>query len=391
MHRTISTATSTATLALVVLALAASAGACKDTSAPQPALRSAPVAPSNGSGPTPTASTGSGAVAGDAGSGAEYIPAENKQGAGRWKDTGVYVDGKPVAFLNFGELPVTLKPVWVTDKVSETKRPGSEDLGWRWAHQRFYRFDQYLTALGIDLHKVKEVHVYGPRLSESIIASGKDMLSPQAAGFMFRFGGNIFGKAIPLTPYEFGNGKGPDKLSGVMVYIDKQPPTMTADGLELDGVPQKGVPYFGEPLRGGVRVYLDDRFAMLIKRQDLKPAMAVTAPDGELQWKLADVLKAAGVDTSHVVELWAVRDELRQERYSAADLATLTFEASSQAHGGVMLGGGHPVLVAIPGMPAAPAAAAPGGPPALVSASVIALHTKAVRPDQLAVVLPDDL
>src|SRR5690349_17386854 len=33
----------------------------------------------------------------------DYVPAEFKAGMSRWKDTGVYVDGKPIAFLQFGE------------------------------------------------------------------------------------------------------------------------------------------------------------------------------------------------------------------------------------------------------------------------------------------------
>src|SRR5262245_54175352 len=46
----------------------------------------------------------------------EWVPAEFKQGMARWKDTGVYLDGKPIGFLAFGELPITLKPTWVKDK-----------------------------------------------------------------------------------------------------------------------------------------------------------------------------------------------------------------------------------------------------------------------------------
>src|SRR5690606_16084576 len=52
---------------------------------------------------------------------AEWVPAEHKKGAARWKDVGVYVDGKPISFLTFGELPITLQPTWVKDKVSQNK------------------------------------------------------------------------------------------------------------------------------------------------------------------------------------------------------------------------------------------------------------------------------
>ena len=297
----------------------------------------------------------------------EWVPAEFKAGMSRWKDTGVYVDGKPVGFLSFGELPIGLKPTWVKDKVSAEKRPGTDDPGWRWAQQRFYKFTDYLKAVGVDITKVKEIHVYGPKFSETIIATGKDLQSKQADEFSFRFGGNTFGKAIPHTLNTFGNGKSPDKITSVMVYVTKKPPTMKRnEGLFLDGVEQQGVPYYGEPVRGGVRVYLDDKLAVIIKRQDLDVAKATKSADGELHWKLADVLAAGGTDTKKVVDVWLIREELRQEKFSGKDLETLTFTASSQAKGGVVVGDQK------------------------LRANAIALHTRAIDRSEIPVVTPDD-
>src|SRR5438128_146882 len=56
--------------------------------------------------------------------GEEWVPAEFKKGASRWKDTGVYLDGQPLGVLSFGELPVRLKPVWVEESISAEKRIG---------------------------------------------------------------------------------------------------------------------------------------------------------------------------------------------------------------------------------------------------------------------------
>jgi len=260
----------------------------------------------------------------------EWVPAEFKAGMSRWKDTGVYLDGKPIGFLSFGELPLGLKPTWVKDKVSAEKRPGTDDPGWRWAQQRFYKFTDYLKAVGVDIAKVKEIHVYGSKFSETIIATGKDLQTPAADEFTFRFGGNTFGKAIPHAAYKFGNGRSPDKITSVMIYVTKKPPTLVRnEGLFLDGVEQSGVPYYGEPIRGGVRVYMDDKLAAIIKRQDLDVAKATKAADGTLRWKLADVLASQGADTKKAVEVWLIRDELRKEKFPASDLATLTFSASS--------------------------------------------------------------
>ncbi|MBA2540698.1 MAG: hypothetical protein H0V17_13755 [Deltaproteobacteria bacterium] len=269
----------------------------------------------------------------------DWVPNEHKAGLARWKDTGVYVDGKPVGFLNWGELPIGLKPTWVKDKVSDRKRPGTNDPGWKWSQQRFYRFTDYFKAVGIDIRKVKEVHLYGPKMSQTLIASGADLQGPLANEFMFRFGTNTGGKPIPHAPGNFGNGKTADKITAVMVYQTKKPPTLVRnEGLELDGQLQTGVPYYGEPIRGGIRVYLDDKLAAIIKRQELDAKKATTGKDGELTFKLTDVFAAQGVDAKKVVEIWMIRDERREEKIPGSELPTLTFSANAQAHGGVLVG-----------------------------------------------------
>jgi hypothetical protein len=270
----------------------------------------------------------------------EYIPAEFKSGADRWRDTGVYLDGKPIGMLSWAELPIALEPTWIPIKAGERIRHGHpEDKGWRWSKERRYRFTDYLRALGVDLAKVRELHVYGPRFSETIIVSGKALRSKAAEGFQFRFGGVVSGKALPVVPNGFGNGKSPDKISAVMIYVDNKPPTLVRNkGFELDGVPQDGVPYFGEPLRGGVRVYLDDKLVAYLKRQDLPVAKATATPDGQFHWKLYEVLHDQGVVTKSVVEGWVIRDDKRQERLSQGELAAMTFEAGSQAKGSILLG-----------------------------------------------------
>src|SRR5262249_31022663 len=180
------------------------------------------------------------------------VPAEFKSGMARWKAPGVYVDGKPVGFLSFGELPIALKPTWVKDKVSQNKPPGcAECPAWKWSQQRFYKFTDYLKVIGVDIRKVREMHVYGPRLSQSVVVTSRDLQSKRADGFMFRFGMDVAGKALPWVPQGFGNGKTPDKINGVMIYIERKPPTITRDGVELDGQPVWGVPYYGDPIRGG--------------------------------------------------------------------------------------------------------------------------------------------
>jgi hypothetical protein len=240
--------------------------------------------------------------------------------------------------LAWAELPLALKPTWVKVKASAPKRYGTSDTGWRWAKERRYRFRELVEAYGVDLAKVKEIHVYGPKFSETIVVTGEELRSKKADDFFFRFGGQVSGKAIPSVPDHFGNGRSPDKVASVMIYVEKKPPTLERNvGLVLDGELQEGVPYFGTPLRGGVRVYLDDRLVAYIKRQDL-PATPQKGADGEPQWKLFDYLRSRGVNVDTVVEGWVVRQEKWQEKLSRSDLDTIYFEAGAQAKGHIMLG-----------------------------------------------------
>jgi hypothetical protein len=289
----------------------------------------------------------------------EWVPKEFVGGLSRWKDTGVYVDGKPLGFLTWGELPIGCKPSWLRDKVSaEKSKP--EEPGWKWARKRYYKFTDYLKAIGVDIRKVKELHVYGPKPTQTLIVTGRDLQSRAANDFWFWFGANTSGKTIPHAAENFGNGRIADKISSVMVYIDKKPPTLVeGDGLYLDGVVQTGVPYYGEPIRGGVRVYLDDKLATIVKRQELDPKQATKGSDGAPQWRLAEFLTGHGVDLKRVVEMWAIQGDKRSAKFSAAELAAMTFEASSQSKGGVLLGD------------------------KLVLANVIALHSRALKPEDM--------
>lgn len=355
-------------LSIVALLAALCATGCRDATGKQaPSDRAPAVATGSGSGSGSGEGSGSAAASGQNPN--DYVPAEFKSGAARWKDTGVYVDGKPIGFIQFGELPIALKPTWIKDKVSAEKPPDcpiEKCPGWKWSEQRWYKFTDYLKAVGVDVHKVKVMHVYGPKLSQTIAVTGKDLLSPAANEFLFRFGGEVGGKPIPHVPVNYGNGKQPDKMSSVMIYIDKKAPTVTRDGIVLDGVDQEGVPYYGEPIRGGVRLYLDDKLVGIIKRQDLDVKKATKTADGELHWSFGDFLASAGVDTSKVVEGWVIHDERRTQRIPWGELEKMSFSAGSKAHGGVMLG------------------------PNEIPANAIALHSHALTDDELPKIRPDE-
>lgn len=355
---------------LLLSALAMLALACHSKQDQAAGAASKPTAPTTAA-QTPAPAVDAGVSPGSGSTDDTYIPAEFKAGMSRFKDVGVYVDGKPIGFLAFGELPLTLKPTWVKHKVNIEKPLGCKECKiYGWDEQRYYRFNDYLRAIGIDLKTIRQIQVQGPKETNTIVATARDLLQPKADEFMFYFGLHVRGKAIPHVPLNFGNGLDPDKITAVMVYINKTPPTFDDGGYVLDGRPVDGIPYFGEPLRGGVRIYLDDKLAAIIKRQDLDAQQATTGSDGEMSWSLWGFLKSRGVDTSKIVEGWVIRNELRQEKFPTATLAAMSFEApskSGKSQSGAVLLGDQKIV-----------------------ANVIALHTHAVTPAELPVIRPGE-
>jgi hypothetical protein len=313
-----------------------------------------------GGGAASSSTTGSGSGSGSGSAESDYVPAEFKTGADRWRDTGVYVDGVYQGVLAWAELPVALEPVWIETRASAPKRSGATDPGWKLVRERRYRVTDYLRAIGLDLATIKEIHLYGPKFSETIIATGADLRSPAADGFMFRFGTGASGKPLPVVPHGFGNGRSPDKVSAMMIYVTKPPPTLERNvGLVLDGQVTTGVPYYGTPHRGGVRVYLDDRLVAYLKRQDLPIAEATQVDDGDPRWRLLDILRGQGVAVETIAEAWIIRDERWRERIDQAALATAWFSAGMQAKGNITIGGpGLPPPIASPSQPAGTAASA---------------------------------
>lgn len=263
-----------------------------------------------------------------------YVPAEFKSGKGQWRDATVYVDGKPIGMLWFGELPSTLEPIWVEEE---------EDIDWnhktggprfKLVKTRQYRVYDYLKAAGVDIDKIKMVHVYGPH--NLVVEVTRKQLEEYKDLLRFRFGNSTYGKAIPHIPHDLGNNM--DRLMGICVYIDKKVPTKNKDGdLELNGKLIDGVPYYGEPLRGGIRVYKNDTLATVFKRNKMDEDMGTTLADGTVSYKLFDVLKEQGVETDDIVELEIIFDERRTKRFDRAAMEKMTFRSVPQAKGQIQL------------------------------------------------------
>jgi hypothetical protein len=293
---------------------------------------------------------------------------ENVTGTNRWRDTVVYVDGKPTGVLRYGELPVALKPTWVDEKVSAEIEPGTHGTGYAIRKARRYRFADLLTAMGVDLKRVNELHIQGPKTSQVLIVRGSELRTKLGRDLMFRFGSITGGKALPVIPGDIGNHQHFDKIAGVMVYVDKKPPVLIPnEGLALDGKEIENVPYYGEPMRGGMRIYLDDKLAVQVKKWTLQGIQPASTEGGLRRYGLFAILTKSGVDTSKAVDGWVIANERRTRRLTHDELARLT----------VAMGDRHKNELTLDGTK--------------FEGESIALHSHVLAADELPQVRPDEI
>lgn len=174
----------------------------------------------------------------------------------RFGDSAVYVDGKPVGVVRFGELPLGLK-----GKVF--------DLGSGY-HQTHYSFVDYVRALGIDAKRLKAMHLYGGR--RAALVDQKE-LARVGDEITFTFNQNTRGKPRVHWPHRKINVNTTiDMISSVAFYVDKDPPVLNDRGdlVMPDGKPIEGkVPYAPEEQGNGTRIYVDGDLVGTVKRKKL--------------------------------------------------------------------------------------------------------------------------
>ncbi len=268
----------------------------------------------------------------------KHIKNEFSSGQTRFKEPGVYVDGKLVGILRFEELPVPLEPFWHTEEAMEFVEMGKPKQKVVYT-QRRYRVTTYLEALGVDLKKVKEVHIYGGlKRPMAKIVDGKSLLKHD--NLMFRFGSSVFGKPIAACPKELGMGKCPDQMTTMLVYIDKTPPTVKDNKVYLNGKRITGIPYLGDPIRGGVRVYKDNRYVTSIKRRELTKyeEIAEISADGQKQYNFFALLTAQGIKVDDIQQLWLIHNGKRVYSSTGKQAANSVFLANKQKSGEVLWG-----------------------------------------------------
>ncbi|HEX8792459.1 MAG TPA: hypothetical protein VF765_16030 [Polyangiaceae bacterium] len=181
---------------------------------------------------------------------------EGKKSGGQFKDSAVYVDGKAKGILSYGELPSTLVP---------SAQPEIDDLD----VARYYRLADYLEAVGVDLSRVREMHVYGSHDRVAVITG--EELRTQRDKLLFDFTQQTAGKPRARWAQTHALKHRPmvDVILGISLYVDKTPPAYVKGELLVDGQPVEGIPYVDDGIPKGTRVYVDGRLDGWVRRKTL--------------------------------------------------------------------------------------------------------------------------
>jgi hypothetical protein len=276
------------TLSLLVLGLS---GACTDKTAPPAPASSEP--PSTNAPQSASATASAAAIAAP-----EEADAGSKQGGTktrRFREAGVYVDGRTLAWVKFLELPQKLPVRWTS------RREGR-------FHRR-YRVAEYIEALGVDLATVKQIHILGGRGKHAIVDG--DELRRVRDTLMFSFTQGDKGR--PQMHWPSGGmevNKQLDMMQDLMIYQHKTPPKYHERKHYMyfeDGKKIEGVPYATDEREGGTRVYVDGVMVTAIKRKTLPEKVEVpgTAEQGLTRFSLRAYLENAKIplDSVHGMEL----------------------------------------------------------------------------------------
>ncbi|MEJ7601500.1 MAG: hypothetical protein WKG01_26585 [Kofleriaceae bacterium] len=257
-----------------------------------------------------------------------------------FKESWVYVDGMPRGVLLYPEVPVGLPVAWKDDVEGLDFLPGHKGPKTKKVQLMRYRLADYLQAIGVDLKKIKYVYLHG----KGLIEIPGDRFRKFAYGITFDWVGNNLAKTRFFWPTTMKTNTAYDRYVAVSVFIDK--PRLTLDRHSnpfIGGQEVFGIPYFGSPLRGGFRVYVDNKLATIIKRNELGTVGRTNLdnPKAPPEWDLRKLLESQGVKVEPVAgDLVISKDLVNQKRtrLDEAYVKNLRFKQESESSGGLLLG-----------------------------------------------------
>lgn len=247
----------------------------------------------------------------------------------RFRDAPVYIDGRRSGVLRPLEIPAGLTP-------RMRIRPGATPTP-------RYSIAEYIQAVGGDLAKVRECHLYGGRGRISIIPG--DELRKHRNDLFVLFTGGARGKPrIGWPPDGIRSNGSIDLVQAIVVYQEKEPPSFDPKKGVLffaDGRPIDGIPYAPAEEVKGTRFYADGKLAGWMKRKTLPSSVLLpgAALDSGL-FSLAAFVETLGVDPRKVKAIELVQDDDAVARLDGAALVKdppLTFKLPRRNQGNLLL------------------------------------------------------
>jgi hypothetical protein len=246
-----------------------------------------------------------------------------RAGKRRFGEARVYVDGRVRAMLRYRELPPSLRTRW--QRLEEGREV------------RRFSFVEYLAALGVDVARVRQLHLYGGRERVAIVDGAE--LRRLGDDLRFSFTRGDGGKPRVEAPEQgMRANTSIDKIANLAVYVEREPPRF--DGkrrrfVRSDGSFFEGIPYAEGERHGGTRVYLDGQLLGSVRRRQLAAELVRGEPGGQAPtYALERYLRSLGVEPQRVsrVQLVDRRDRVAADVHLAAQHLDRAFDFRVPAH-----------------------------------------------------------
>jgi hypothetical protein len=241
----------------------------------------------------------------------------------RFGEATVYVDGKTVGVLRFPELPASCKGKVVNVGGGYT--------------QINYSINDYLAGVGVDTKKVKGLHLYGGKRAALLDEKEYKRIG---ARLEFSYLQRDRGKVRMEWPGERLNTNTTiDMLTGVAVYVEKEPPHLEGYDLVMPDGTKVGdkVPYADLEQGSGTRIYVDGALVSVVKRKKLGADIAVPANDIENHFSLAGYAKSVGVADGQAQAVDLVAGDDIVGRYSADTVRDVSFAVPRHNQGKILV------------------------------------------------------
>jgi hypothetical protein len=246
----------------------------------------------------------------------------------RFRECYVYLDGTPVGALAWGELPPNVTTMWHTIKDGRKYRR--------------YGFHAYLEGLGVDMKKLKEVHLYGGR-TRTCIVPGEEVRKFKDR-IQVAFTQSKRGQPLVYWPPKIKINDSIDKISRIAIYVNKRPPKWNQEEsvLELDGelLEDGEIPYSTTEMRSGARVYIDGLLVAVLKRNKIEQTKSSSVAEKNPPVPLLAHLEAIGKKTSVLSSADIVDEDIYVGHVEKKDLPKLSFALIDNSGGEVLM---HPL------------------------------------------------